>query len=328
MTAVSAVRHVSAVVAAFTVLAAATVANSISPSQSGASAAAVELGPSHSEVRRAEQLDTQARSQRLVREERMQDSIDKLLESTIASIRPHGAALLEAGTVAKKKRTPTQTSDPNDPAQFVTSAPSPAPMLGGSGGASTTLHPHAVVLPGTPEENCPWLGGTSTGSDAMLCWNAQTCNPSTDGDDCCVKHGGTIQCPDSAPMLCEKRACGGDHCCKVDCADQDGIRLCETGPVGSPGASGPPGPVGDRGPPGGTGPQGPLGAVGQPGPPGEQGEEGPISESAPPKNAATGSLLWLTVILNCLMAILMYLVLKYLKHLEAKKADKASRVSY
>jgi hypothetical protein len=276
--------------------------------------------------------------QRVVRAEPNLDSksIDHEFESAIASIRPHGellkeqprtASLSEGSTAAKKSRSsPDETTDENDPAQYVT-APGHVALKGvgvNYGGVSTTVHAHAVVLPGTEADNCPWIGGVSTGTDEMLCWNSETCNPSTDGDDCCVSKGGTIQCPQALPILCERRVCGGDHCCKVDCSDQDGERMCQTGPVGSPGQSGISGASGARGPPGAQGVPGPTGPDGLAGPPGEAGNEGPSSGDAPPKNAASTKLLGFAVGLNAILAFGVYLFLKTLSHMQKKSENAVS----
>ena len=60
------------------------------------------------------------------------------------------------------------------------------------------------------------------------------------------------------------------------CTSKD--KLCQVGPQGLPGDTGPhgyPGYKGEKGEPGISGPQGPLGPIGAPGPNGKQGRQGP-----------------------------------------------------
>jgi len=246
-------------------------------------------------------------------------------KGTVENTQAHGAASSEDGKIhSSKARQPTATVDAGDPAQYVASAPAEDVIVGSTAIGvqphqqvfGEAIHAHAVVLSGTPEELCPWLGGANTGSDDMMCWNGQTCNPSTGmgGDQCCIPFGGTILCPQSMPMLCEATNCGGDHCCKVDCSDSGGLRLCVAGPEGAKGGKGADGPQGKRGAEGIKGARGVPGSKGEVGGKGETGPEGPSGNDAAPKNAATMNLVIFTIVLNCLIAIGMYLVLKFLKN--------------
>jgi hypothetical protein len=270
------------------------------------------------------ELGKDLHQKRLVREEMSEQLPKKTDGLAMVSVQPHedfagppgpaskSSSLLAAGPII------THMQDDNDPAQMgtVRHAP-PGHAVVFDGGSTTTLHPHAVVVAGTPETNCPWLGGQGTGSEEMLCWDDQTCDPSNhaEGLGCCVSHGGVVQCPDSIPFLCEMRCQdgAGDHCCAANCDDKDGERLCAIGPVGG---SGEDGPIGKRGPPGPLGETGPPGQEGPEGPPGPQGQEGPEGPSASsdfvPPNAASYMLFGITVGLNIFLAILMYLALKYL----------------
>jgi len=270
-------------------------------------------------------------------------SIDGLLETASASIhakgivenaQAHGAALSEDGKVhSRKARQPTATVDAGDPAQYVASTAAGVAVNTSQAVGDTytgdkphqqvmgeAIHAHAVVLSGTPEELCPWLGGANTGSDDMMCWNGQTCNPSTGlgGDQCCIPFGGTILCPQTMPNLCEDTMCGGDHCCKVDCSESGGLRLCVAGPEGAQGGVGKDGPIGHRGEEGLKGPRGVPGSKGEPGMKGESGPEGPSGKDGPPKTAATKNLVIFTIVLNCCVAIGMYLVLKFVNMMKKK----------
>jgi len=273
-----------------------------------------------------EELDTghEPRVQRLVREEPVQDVHS-------VSIQHHGG-LLEGATSSQGKLdrsyNPTSTVDEKDPGSIneAISEASPGklsyspPAVTTTNLIVTTRNPNAVVLQGTKADNCPWLDDQSTGTSSMLCWDAETCDPSTAGDGCCAAHGGVLQCPDAAPNMCQRKACSGDHCCKTDCAADDGVRLCVTGPLGAPGAPGAPGPAGKRGIEGHMGAEGDDGAWGIVGPPGERGEEGPMAGDPPPKSAATIPLLVCVALVNALVAIGMYIFLKFLHSMSSKKA--------
>jgi hypothetical protein len=78
------------------------------------------------------------------------------------------------------------------------------------------------------------------------------------------------------------------------------------------------GPIGDAGAVGEDGPEGPVGDVGERGPPGEEGPEGPSAPDFAPPNAATYMLFGLVVAVNGLLAVMMYLILKYLYLLSKK----------
>lgn len=252
-------------------------------------------------------------------------------ETQAVSIHPHGAlgfsgASLSEGASAPPY-VPTGDTDRDDPAQYSTETrpptlgsyhtPAPSPVIHP---IVTTQQSAQFVLEGTKADNCPWLNGVSTGSNSMLCWDATTCDPSTAGDACCMAKGGVLQCPDTLPLMCQKKSCGGDHCCKVDCTDQEGIRQCVAGPLGSPGSPGAPGPTGTRGDEGTYGHEGEDGKYGKEGPPGETGPEGPASTNSPPASAATMTLLIAVAVVNALLAIGMYFFLKVLKHVDNKKA--------
>lgn len=260
--------------------------------------------------------------QRLVREEKE--------DARSVSIEPHGDVLFQEGT------DPTTEVDAQDPAGL------PRPKLGARlGSAFSSTYPGAtdvnVVLPRSADavivdgsnksDTCPWLLGVSTGSDSMLCWNASTCDPSEKGDACCKEAGGVLQCPDHLPFMCQKKSCGqvdgagGDHCCKAECNLADGgERLCVTGPDGDAGARGVPGPDGKRGHEGHMGVEGHDGHYGKVGPPGEAGPEGKGAWDHAPSKAASTDLLIAVCVVNALLAIGMYVFLKFLKHLNNKKA--------
>jgi hypothetical protein len=265
------------------------------------------------------QTGHEPRVQRLVREEPVQD-----VQSV--SIQHHGALLEDATSSEgnlKRNYDPTSTVDAKDPGSVnaadgrLSFSPPVAKVISP---IVTMRNPNAVVLQGSKADNCPWLDDQSTGTSSMLCWDAETCDPFTVGDGCCAAHGGVLQCPDAMPKMCARKACSGDHCCKTDCAADDGIRLCVTGPLGAAGAPGAPGPPGGRGHEGHEGHTGEEGQWGIVGPPGARGEEGPMAGDGPPKNAATIPLLVCVALVNALVAIGMYVFLKFLQSMGSKKA--------
>lgn len=289
-----------------------------------------EMGPSTMRMTSLSKAGKDLNQKRLVREEASKDSPMELGAISKVPVQPHRhveggnskPSSLLASSSSLQTNTPTNTDDPHDPAGYEAPPERPPQQAVIFDGVSTTLHPHAVVVAGTEATNCPWKGGVSTGSEDMLCWDDQTCDPSNhaEGLGCCVSHGGVVQCPDSIPNLCEERcqAGGGDHCCAADCTDLGMERKCETGPPGAPGPRGEVGPIGDAGAVGEDGPEGPVGDVGERGPPGEEGPEGPSAPDFAPPNAATYMLFGLVVAVNGLLAVMMYLILKYLYLLSKK----------
>eukprot|EP00928_Gymnodinium_smaydae_P004856 TRINITY_DN11661_c0_g1_i2.p1 TRINITY_DN11661_c0_g1~~TRINITY_DN11661_c0_g1_i2.p1 ORF type:complete len:345 (+),score=35.73 TRINITY_DN11661_c0_g1_i2:57-1091(+) len=83
------------------------------------------------------------------------------------------------------------------------------------------------------EDICPWFFGLHTNSpELLLCYHGE-CNPMKDSAlfGCCADKGGIFQCPSTAPYLCKKKECFGDHCCKANCTTEDGgVRPCEAPP--------------------------------------------------------------------------------------------------
>lgn len=221
---------------------------------------------------------------------------------------------------------PTAVADADDPAKY---AKNSRGLFGYSDQPQTSnivtkKHTNEVVLDGTKLDNCPWLDGASTGTNSMLCWDATTCDPSEKGDACCYEHGGVLQCPQDYPNMCNKKNCGGDHCCAVDCSLQGGLRQCIEGPVGSPGAPGKIGPPGKRGLEGKAGVEGPDGKYGKPGPPGEPGPEGPAAPNGPPRSAASRTLVVAVSAVNAVMAVGVYILLKFLYNHQSGKAAPAA----
>lgn len=226
------------------------------------------------------------------------------------NIEAHGAILAQQhqGAPRFKYGGPTATEDENDPAATEDSTETRQ--------RRKTSHKRAT---GSQNGNCPWLDGTSTGTNSMLCFDAETCDPSVEGIGCCAKHGGVIQCPDTLPMMCQRKACEGDHCCKVDCSDQGGIRPCSAGPMGHAGSRGAPGPNGERGHEGHHGHIGHDGNWGSIGPPGNPGPRGPVASDIPPEGAVSITLLVCAALMNAALALGMYYSLRFLKQLDDNK---------
>lgn len=73
-------------------------------------------------------------------------------------------------------------------------------------------------------DSCPWLAPTAV-DNQLQCSDGSLCF----GWGCCSWRGGRRKCPPNRPVMCNQRACGGDHCCRQDCRSFGGPRLCGRG---------------------------------------------------------------------------------------------------
>jgi len=90
----------------------------------------------------------------------------------------------------------------------------------------STLAFALVALASVDAQSCPWLT-QNAGWNTLQCTDGSSCNVNTHPDRwaCCRFRGGRNLCPAEKPVMCEQKACGGDHCC--DARQTNGGNACK-----------------------------------------------------------------------------------------------------